>query len=325
MALDHYIPQVHLKQFYAPELGRLLYAVRKADDRCFTPNSKSICRLDEGNTNTYLSEPRAIEEFLKSIEPNYDRQLRNIQEHKLDADTVYVTSGFIAYVLSCSPAAMRIHSYFLQQLVQDIGKKMDRAGQFPPLPDVLGNSFEEAIESGLISVKVDAMYPQAIGVSQILARLSAFGNADWEILRNNTDCPFVTSDYPVGYGPRHVSPFAYRDFPLAPDIAIRIVTDARERGTDPELNFPRFRYRDRKISRKEAIEINRSIVRSAETHVFSSTMSVELRKFIRKNSRYFVEPTYQTIGPYHMASSRVSDRRATPNNSSKPTPLRGAA
>ena len=167
------------------------------------------------------------------------------------------------------------------------------------------------------------MYPQAIGVSQIVARVSAFGNAYWEILTNNSDCPFVTSDYPVGYGPRHVQPFAYRDFPLSPQIAVRIVTDPRERGSEPELTFPRFRYRDREVSRKEAIEINRNVVRSAETHVFASTMSDELQKFIRKNSTYYVEPTYKTIGPYHMASSRVSDRRTAPNNSFKPTPHRG--
>ncbi len=43
MPLDHYIPQVHLKNFYSPVLGDRMYATRKSDLKSFTPNSKSVC------------------------------------------------------------------------------------------------------------------------------------------------------------------------------------------------------------------------------------------------------------------------------------------
>ncbi|KAA0070456.1 hypothetical protein [Tardiphaga sp. P9-11] len=75
MALDHYVSQLHLRNFYSPVLGERLYAVRKSDLKAFTPRSQDICRIDEGNRNAYLQDERAIEEFLKEIEPKYNVSL----------------------------------------------------------------------------------------------------------------------------------------------------------------------------------------------------------------------------------------------------------
>jgi hypothetical protein len=72
MALDHYVFQVHLKRFYSPALGELMYATKTSDLKTFTPRSQAVCRTDEGNTNDFLTEPRAIEEFLKTIESKYN-------------------------------------------------------------------------------------------------------------------------------------------------------------------------------------------------------------------------------------------------------------
>jgi hypothetical protein len=54
MALDHYVSQVHLRSFYSPALGERLYAIRKSNGKAFTPNSESVCRIDDGSTNAYL-------------------------------------------------------------------------------------------------------------------------------------------------------------------------------------------------------------------------------------------------------------------------------
>jgi hypothetical protein len=70
MPLDHYIPQVHLKKFYSPALGDRMYAIRKTDLKIFTPNSKVVCGINDGSTNAYLREDRAIEEFLKTMSQN---------------------------------------------------------------------------------------------------------------------------------------------------------------------------------------------------------------------------------------------------------------
>ena len=109
MALDHYVSQVHLKRFYSPELGELMYAIRKGDLKSFTPNSKAVCRTDEGNTNDFLTEPRAIEEFLKTIEGKYNRSVSLLEAGNANNEAVYVTAGFLSYLLI--PTAIGIDRY----------------------------------------------------------------------------------------------------------------------------------------------------------------------------------------------------------------------
>ena len=50
MALDHYVSQVHLKQFFSPALGSRLYATKKSDLKSFQCHSKDVCRIEEGST-----------------------------------------------------------------------------------------------------------------------------------------------------------------------------------------------------------------------------------------------------------------------------------
>src|SRR4029077_16902489 len=75
MALDHYVSQVYLKNFYSPALDGLVYAIRKSDLKRFPTKSQDVCRIEEGSTNAYLTKDRAIEEFLKEVEPRYNASL----------------------------------------------------------------------------------------------------------------------------------------------------------------------------------------------------------------------------------------------------------
>src|ERR1035437_1254846 len=94
MPLDHYISQVHLKKFYSPALRDRLYAIRKSDLKSFAAYSKDVCRTIGGSTNTYLKENRAIEEFLKSIEPKYDTALEKLVGGVIDNECIYTIAGF---------------------------------------------------------------------------------------------------------------------------------------------------------------------------------------------------------------------------------------
>lgn len=305
MALDHYVSQVHLRKFYAHDLNRLLHAVRKRDGFYFTPNARSICRIDEGNTNRYLNEPRAIEDFLTTIEPNYDRALRAFAIREPTREDLYVIAGFIAYVLTCTPATLRLESYPMARMIEQVGSALDSAGEFPEMPSSLGSTFEEAIQSGRLTVSVDQMYPHAIGVSQIYSRLSTFGNSDWVVLTNNTDRPFMSSDFPVAYGPETVGPFQYRTFPLSPTLAVRIRSREDSRVSDEEFQFPNNRMFFGTLGRNEVGVVNQSIVRCAESTVYSSTMDDSLRRFISKNSNFRIEPSHARVGPYQMFGSGI--------------------
>ena len=291
MPLDHYIPQVHLKHFYSPVLGNRMYATQKSDLRQFTPKSENVCGINDGSTNTYLKEDRSIEEFLKTIEPKYNEALAKLIENKIDEQCIYTISGFAAYVVSCSPAGMRIQSGPLKSSVEAVAATMEARGLMPPPPKELGGeSLVELLGTGAVKVKVDPKFPQAIGINSIRRSLAIFGNCRWDILLNDfSDSPFFTSDFPAAVEETRDRRIINRVVPLAPNLAIRIRPDPTIDNDLADFSFANFHCRRRSISYKEVEEINRLIVRCAEDTVFYRDDLAWVQKFIAKNRHYRVE------------------------------------
>src|SRR5260370_4234413 len=98
MALDHYVSQVHLRQFYSPVLGELMYATKKSDLKSFRCNSESVCRIEENSTNAYLANDRAIEDFLHIIEPKYNRSLDKLRGGDIDEECIGAISRFASFL-----------------------------------------------------------------------------------------------------------------------------------------------------------------------------------------------------------------------------------
>ncbi|MBC8285856.1 MAG: DUF4238 domain-containing protein [Nitrospinae bacterium] len=315
MALDHYVSQVHLKQFYSPALnGKQMYGTKKQTLETFPCMSKNICRISEGNTNEYLQEPRIIEEVLKQIEPNYDVAIRNCREGELIADTVFTVAGFAANVMTCAPASMRINSDWLAKTVESTAVMMDRAGHIPPPPKELGGgSITELIEKGIIRVDVDGKYPQALGVTTIIDRAFLFGNADWDILINeDLDSPFFTSDFPVAIEPSEDPRILNRLMPLAPDLAVRIRTKLERLPLEKAVHFPNFSFRRYRPKRKEVESINRRIVQCAEEQVYYRDAHPWILPFIKKHADFWIEPTTARLpamsGEMVWSSMRIARR-----------------
>ena len=131
MPLDHYVSQVHLRKFYSPTLGDRMYATRKSDLKSFTPNSQSVCRIADNSTNCYLREDRAIEEFLKRVEPAYNASVTKLIDDKIDHECIFAISGFVAYVLTCSPTAMRIGAIPMRSMVETLAIAEEKRGSLP--------------------------------------------------------------------------------------------------------------------------------------------------------------------------------------------------
>ncbi len=296
MPLDHYIPQVHLKNFYSPVLGDRMYATRKSDLKSFTPNSKSVCGINDGSTNAYLKEDRAIEEFLKTIEPKYNEALAKFIGGKIDEQCIYTIGGFVAYVVSCSLAGMRIQSGPLKSSVETVAATMEARGLISPPPKELGGeSLVELLGTGAVKVKVDPKFTQAIGISSIHRSLAIFGNFRWDILLNDFNhSPFFTSDFPAAIEETRDRLIINRIVPLAPNLAIRIRPDLTIDKDLADFSFANFRCRRRSISQKEAVDFNRLIVRCAEDTVFYRDDSAWVHRFIAKNRHYRVEPSTST-------------------------------
>lgn len=316
MALDHYVSQVHLKNFYSKELGELMHAFRKTNMQYFTPNSSSICRIDEGSTNNYLKEERIIEEFLKDIEPYYDRAVDSVLGKKINQDTIYVIAGFLSYVYACSPTGIRINKEPLKHIVEETADILEKQGKLTPidLPGHEGKSIKEIFESGALNVEIDPKYPQAICISDIISYLTFFGNCTWEFLINDfQDSPFFTSDFPIGFERSKDPRIINKILPLRPTLAVRVLPHPEIDTKNPDPSFSMFKYRFRKLSRKEVSDINRLIVRCAEEIVLSSVNTEWVEPFIRKNSKYHIKPKVTKIpaggGSYHYFSTEIVERQ----------------
>ena len=292
MPLDHYVPQVHLRKFYSPALGGLMYAIRKTDLKGYTPNSKAVCRIMDGSTNAYLREDRAIEDFLRTVEPNYNAVLDKLMAGEIDHTCIYTIAGFVAYVISCSPAGMRIASGPLKSTVETTAAMMEAQGALPPPPPQLGDTtLTKLLRDGAVAVTIDPKYPQAIGINSILEGTAAFGNFKWEILHNDfDDSPFFTSDFPAAIEKTDDPCILNRIVPLAPNLAVRIRPDLTLDRSRADLSFANFGYRSRKIGRKELVKLNCLIVRCAEDSVFYRDDHPWVRPFVTKNRHYCIEP-----------------------------------
>jgi hypothetical protein len=291
MPLDHYVSQVHLKKFYSPALGNRVYAIRKADLKAFTPDSQSVCRVMDGSTNSYLRMDRMIEDFLKMIEPNYNRALSKLTTGEIDSDSIFTIAGFVAYILTCSPAGMRIQSIPLKQMIEHKTAMMDAKGDFSPPPAMLGGKgLTELLQDGDVEVVIDQKYPQAVGIASIMKLINIFGNCQWEILHNcSIDSPFFTSDFPVAIEETSDPRVLNRIVPLTPNLAVRIKPDISIDRDQVDPSFPKFSWVRRHILHSDVAKINTLLVRCAEDTVFYRDNHHWIEPFIRKNRYYRIE------------------------------------
>ncbi len=255
-----------------------------------------MCRIENGSTNAYLINDRAIEDFLRGVEPNYDASLDKLRRRAIDGECIGVIAGFAAYVSSCSPAAMRIHTAPLVKTLEAETTILDRQGVIPKaLPSLGSKSLSELQAEGIVVHKVDPKYPQALGISSIRSRVSLWGNSTWEILGNEeADSPFFTSDYPIALAAQGDG-FAGWIVPLAPDLAVRIIPDVSLLRTAPDFSFQKFSCRYRTPPRSEIVEINRLIVRSADDIVFYRDDLPWVRGFIEKHRHFRIDMVVQRI------------------------------
>lgn len=288
-----------------------MHAMRKSDLKRFRTKSQDICRIEDGSTNAYLKEDRAIEEFLKDVEPRYNASLTKLRENKIDQECIHSIAGFAAYVVTCSPTAMRINSGPLKTMLESAAAILDAQGMVPKA--LGGKSITELLAGGAAKFSVDPKYPQAIGISNVLQHVSVFGNSPWEILHNDdADNPFFTSDYPAAIEVTDLNAPINRVVPLAPDLAIRIMPDIRLSGTNSDLRFAKFKAAPRRLKRAEVVDLNRLIVRCAEDLILYRDDRPWIEGFVAENRRYWIAPVTKQVlhgsGVLNVSTQRIIAR-----------------
>lgn len=291
MPLDHFVSQVHLKRFGSSELSGRLYAIRKSDQKYMEPHSEDVCRIPDGSTNEYLNEPRVVEDFLRLIEPKYNRSVEKFRSGEIDEEAIFTIAGFVSYVTVCSPTGMRLHADLLRRNLELQVDAMEAQNLIPPPPPELGDTaLSNLISEGSVEIVVDKKYPQAIGITQIHEFIQVFGNSNWDVLINeHKDCPFVTSDYPIGLENAADAPVQNKIVPLTPELAIRIRPRWELRFRSQDSGFSRFHPHVQWLRRAEVVAINQMLVRCAEDLVFFPVFAPWVPEFMKKHSGFRIE------------------------------------
>lgn len=314
MPLDHYVPQVYLKNFYSLEKRNRLHAINKWSLKRFICDSYSQCRLKNGNTNDYLEEPRAIEIFLKDIEPKLNYAVDCVRRRNINHDSVFIIAGLISYIEGCSPAGSRIAKSVIENSLEAYGALMAAKNTHPQSPYLPETDLSSTSQKP-VKIQTNYKYAQSFGITKLMERLYLFGNSTWDIIFNNfSDSAFFTSDYPVAVIESENDPrFKDRIFPLAPDIAIRIRIniDYKYIGVN---RLRTFRYRFVEPGRNAILSINRSIIKCAENNIYYRDECSWVLPFVTKNRFFRVEPALQHIpfGQRDFVTTEIAVRRHIP-------------
>ncbi|MDC0658283.1 DUF4238 domain-containing protein [Leisingera sp. SS27] len=282
MALDHYVSQVHLREFADPKTKKL-FAVSKLDLRDFTPKPKSVCAIRDGNTNEFLKEPRLIEKLLEAIEPNYPYALNELRNRRCNNIVRETIAGFITAVSISSPTFDRLCFDGTHNHLADFAKHLDTKSILPKFPEnsdkrYSGKSITELLDQNLVEFNIDMNMPKAMATTRMINVVKAFLNAPWDILENHTERNFLTSDYPMVHVPTLSRRWSKKFVPLAPDIGI-VVYSPRVSIWDGPVEVAHVEV----SSSSKISELNRFAVFAAEDLVFADRPSPFLRKFVAKH------------------------------------------
>lgn len=290
MALDHYIPQVYLRQFNTINGVDGFTGIKKSNGEIFPTKSKDVCRIESFNTNEYFDEPRLIEDFLKTIEPKVNDSINKINNQNIDYECIYAISGLIAYINSCSPGAIRLSNKLTQKTTEHYLRIGDQLGKFPSFhTDTEDLNIGDLIDEKELTVSVDNKYCHAIGVSNILQTLFTFGNFKWEILQNNSTMPYITSDYPIAIEQTFDPTIVNKIFPLTPKIAIKIYPERIYNADDKKVKFDYFGVSYKKVDFKIVDSINREIIKSAESLIFAMKIDKSILNYVKQFGCYHVD------------------------------------
>ena len=288
MPLDHFVSQVHLRKFYAESLNRKkMYAWRKSKGEAFFCDARDVCRIPNGSTNNYIADPRAVEEFLRLVEPRYNQACEAVLSDKIAFEDVLSLAGFAAFVMTCSPTAIRLGRQSIAALVETQARVMDENGILPRSPKELGTqTLSDLLDAEAISINVDDKFAQSVGITQVLEFTNCFGDSKWEFVRNPfEDSPFITSDFPLAIARKPRETALRRFIPLRPDLGAH-VTPSRLASDSKPTSFANFSSLIRTGTRAEVHALNRLVAQCAEDLVFANVNADWIARLVERNARF---------------------------------------
>lgn len=299
MSKDHYIAQTYLKHFIDPKFGTLMHAYRKHDLKYFTPTTKDICYEEGWDTNPYFQDSRAVDQYLKIVEPKWNRGVDNIEDLLRYEEVKYFMAGYIAVMASCSPTAVRTSTESIANIIASSGEMIAHQIQVQPelFPDVKPlpqETFDKIMETGGLKANIDPKFSHAQMISNLLDMQWHFYKSPWMILVNETDSPFLTSDFPVAYYyAKPESQIPYRYVPISPRHSILIkpsLEDANRKFPKEEMKqFPNTTVDITAVKHKFVRILNILMVQGAESLVLSAKNESWIPNLVKRHKDWCMD------------------------------------
>src|SRR5947209_5255803 len=115
MSNDHFVAQTYLKHFGDVGTGGMLHAYRKKDGKEFACWPKDVCHEWDGDLNRLLRDPELLGDFRKMIEPWWNPSVETVLQGEMTYHDKFVISGYMANLLTCTPAWRRVGVTMTQQ------------------------------------------------------------------------------------------------------------------------------------------------------------------------------------------------------------------
>jgi len=289
MPQDHYVARTFLKHF-ANAKG-LLQAYRKSDGKSFPCRTADICREANGDTiPDFLSDPAYLGAFRSAFEPMWNEAVTAVESRAMGAEVKFHIAGYWANLLVCTPTwrrvGMQVSNQSMQQTVAAHAVLSARMGK----PDQRLEDAIRAVEEGDVALETEANWVRAHAAKSVMRYAWCLYNAEWNIVENDTEQGFITSDNPAGFidpGDRWSSggPFL-RFLSVTPHRSIvcdMTTVSAAIRDAEPDFTTaPEGRVKGGGVDRELVDIINASTAMCAEDLVLCGEPSDYVRDLVAK-------------------------------------------
>lgn len=313
---DHFVSQTYLHGFTNAQ-GLLIPYKKRAQKVIGKPRSPaSICYEVDGDSNPYFKDPRILDKILPKFEQLWASNVSRIEQGEMDPDLKWSIAGYLAFLKACNPLSIRLGQ-----------KKIERTKRPPEDLVVMSaisqsKNVELSMKARLLSKfdvkgkkpEVDKKYVHALGIKSLEAIHRRFFESPWDVLLNDADVPFVTSDSPTVTLPPERTKIVLDDgrelflerpgntliyIPLLPSCAVVVNFSSHGKGKNVSKNWSYDPKEDHTGTVKKASvqNFNELIVKCAERYVLHSSRETWLHDLVSKFSRWRLEFIEQHLGP----------------------------
>jgi len=223
MPRDHFVARTYLKHFADP--SGVLHGYRKPDGFAFPASPRDVCAEwdDDLNPEFLPNDPALLGRLRKLFEPNWNRAVSGLQQGTPSDEERLILAGYMANLMNCTPTAKRIfvtmHNYQVKRYLSFAKKMKEKHGGLPDLPV----EAIEMMERGEISFATHPDFVKAMATRNLLDIAWTMYHQDWDVIENDTDLPFLTSDNPVPVLALGLTDLLIRFLPVTPRLCLSVM------------------------------------------------------------------------------------------------------